>query len=213
MHYKKLDFGPNFSWGAATASYQIEGAYEKSGKGLSIWDAFANHKNGKNIKDKTNANVSCNHYHKYKDDVQLMKNMGLKAYRLSISWPRIIPGGLDGAVNEEGVAFYNALINELLANGIEPLVTLYHWDLPLSLQVERDGWLGGQKIQVAFEQYARVCFAKFGDRVKNWLTLNEEWFVVPHKRRFGQCPKMGELSESLAPHMARAVETMRAARF
>ncbi|TYZ58837.1 hypothetical protein PybrP1_005137 [[Pythium] brassicae (nom. inval.)] len=169
---EKVTFPEGFVWGTATASYQIEGATEEGGRGDSIWDAFSRTP-GKVLNGHTGA-VAVDHYHRYKEDVQLMKNMGLKSYRLSISWPRIIPAGV-GAVNEEGVAFYNNLINELLANGIEPLVTLYHWDLPLPLLTEFDGWLGGKHIQDAFAAYARVCFARFGDRVKSWLTLNEPW--------------------------------------
>ncbi|KAF1314628.1 Beta-galactosidase, partial [Globisporangium splendens] len=169
---ERIEFPENFMWGTATASYQIEGATEEGGRGDSIWDAFSRTP-GKVFNGDTGA-VAVDHYHRYKEDVQLMKNMGLKAYRLSLAWPRIIPAGV-GKVNEEGVDFYNRLIDELIANGIEPLVTLYHWDLPLPLLVEYDGWLGGKYIQDAFAAYARVCFQRFGDRVKNWLTLNEPW--------------------------------------
>ncbi|KAJ0396578.1 hypothetical protein P43SY_003319 [Pythium insidiosum] len=168
----ELQFPDGFIWGTATASYQIEGASEEGGRGDSIWDAFARTP-GKVINGDTGARA-VDHYHRFHEDIQLMKNMGLKHYRLSIAWPRIMPAGV-GAVNEEGVAFYNRLIDALLANGIEPLVTLYHWDLPLALQIEHDGWLGGKLIQDAFAAYARVCFERFGDRVKHWLTLNEPW--------------------------------------
>lgn len=167
-----LRFPEGFIWGTATASYQIEGATNEGGRGDCIWDAYA--RTPGKVKNMDTGAVAVDHYHRYKEDVQLMKNMGLKYYRLSIAWPRIIPAGI-GEVNEEGVAFYNRLIDELKANGIEPLVTLYHWDLPLALQVEYDGWLGGDVIQDAFEKYARVCFDRFGDRVKHWLTLNEPW--------------------------------------
>ncbi|KAE9342817.1 Beta-glucosidase 4 [Phytophthora fragariae] len=169
---KELKFPDGFMWGTATASYQVEGALSEGGRGDSIWDAFSRTP-GKVVNGDT-GEKAVDHYHRYKEDVQLMKKMGLKAYRLSIAWPRIIPAGV-GKVNEEGVEFYNKLIDELLANGITPLVTLYHWDLPLALQTEYDGWLGGKFIQDAFAQYARVCFQRFGDRVKNWLTLNEPW--------------------------------------
>ncbi|TMW61451.1 hypothetical protein Poli38472_012642 [Pythium oligandrum] len=169
---QELRFPDNFIWGTATASYQIEGATDEGGRGDSIWDAFARTP-GKVINMDTGARAD-DHYHRYKEDVQHMKSMGLKNYRFSIAWPRIIPAGV-GAVNEEGVAFYNNLINELLANGIEPLITLYHWDLPLALQTEYDGWLGGEFIQNAFVEYARVCFDRFGDRVKRWLTFNEPY--------------------------------------
>ncbi|KAG3161517.1 Beta-glucosidase 7 [Phytophthora cactorum] len=169
---KELKFPEGFMWGTATASYQVEGAVNEGGRGDCIWDAFSRTP-GKVVNGDT-GKKAVDHYHRHKDDVQLMKKMGLKAYRLSIAWPRIIPAGV-GKVNEEGVEFYNNLINELLANDIAPLVTLYHWDLPLALQTEYDGWLGGKFIQDAFVQYARVCFQRFGDRVKNWLTLNEPW--------------------------------------
>jgi beta-glucosidase len=172
MSKEDVKFPEGFIWGTATASYQIEGAFNEGGRGLSIWDAFSKTP-GKVINGDT-GDVAVNHYHLYKQDVQLMKNMGLKHYRFSIAWPRIIPAGI-GEVNEEGVAFYNNLINELIANGIQPIVTLYHWDLPLALATEYDGWLGGKKIQEAFVAYAKVCFERFGDRVKNWLTFNEPW--------------------------------------
>ncbi|OWZ22143.1 Beta-glucosidase [Phytophthora megakarya] len=168
---KEIRFPDKFLWGAATASYQVEGAVNEGGRGASIWDAFS-HTPGKTKNGET-GDVAIDHYHRYKEDVALMKSMGLKAYRFSIAWPRIIPAGV-GAVNEEGVQFYNNLINELLANGIEPMATLYHWDLPLALQTEFDGFLGEQ-IHEHFALYARVCFERFGDRVKNWITMNEPW--------------------------------------
>ncbi|TYZ54921.1 hypothetical protein PybrP1_000100 [[Pythium] brassicae (nom. inval.)] len=140
-----------------------------------MWDAFSRTP-GKTVNGETGA-VAIDHYHRYKEDVQLMKNMGLKHYRLSISWPRILPAGT-GSVNEQGVDFYNRLFDELLANGIEPLVTLYHWDLPLALVTEYDGWLGGKHVLDAFANFARVCFERFGDRVKTWLTINEPWICA-----------------------------------
>ncbi|GAB9470947.1 Beta-galactosidase [Globisporangium polare] len=167
-----VTFPEGFVWGTATASYQIEGATNEGGRGDCIWDAFSRTP-GKVFHGDT-GDVAVDHYHRYKEDVQLMKKMGLKSYRLSIAWPRIIPAGV-GKVNEQGVDFYNRLIDELIANGIEPLATLYHWDLPLPLLIEYDGWLGGKHIQDAFAEYARVCFSRFGDRVKSWLTLNEPW--------------------------------------
>ncbi|OQR94490.1 glycoside hydrolase [Achlya hypogyna] len=168
-----LQFPEGFEWGTATASYQIEGAANEGGRGQSIWDAFSKTP-GKVLEGHT-GDKAVDHYHLYKEDVKLMANMGLKHYRLSISWPRVLPTGFTDHVNEEGIAFYNNLIDELLANGITPIVTLYHWDLPLALQTEYDGLLGGKVLIDAFAAYARLCFQRFGDRVKQWLTLNEPW--------------------------------------
>jgi len=168
-----IKFPEKFIWGAATASYQIEGGWLEGGKGFSIWDAFS-HIPGKIVNGDT-ADVACDHYHKYKEDIALMAAMGLKYYRLSFSWSRIMPNGY-GQVNPEGIKFYSDLIDTLLENGITPWVTLYHWDLPLALQFEFDGWLN-PKMADFFKEYARVCFEYFGDRVKNWITLNEPWVV------------------------------------
>ncbi|MCI0696604.1 GH1 family beta-glucosidase [candidate division KSB1 bacterium] len=164
-------FPTDFVWGAATSSYQIEGAWLQGGKGLSIWDAFC-HTPGK-IKNDDTGDVACGHYHRFAGDVKLMAEMGLQAYRFSLSWPRIQPSG-QGRPNPEGIRFYSNLIDALLAHSITPWVTLYHWDLPLALQMEYDGWLN-PKLANFFADYAAVCFEVFGDRVKNWLTLNEPW--------------------------------------
>ena len=153
---------------------QIEGAYDTDGKGPSIWDSFCTIPN--RIKNGANGNSAINHYHQYKEDVALLKSQGFKAYRFSISWARILPEG-KGEVNEKGLQFYSNLIDELLENDIVPWVTLYHWDLPLALQTEEDGWLN-PKITDYFEDYAKLCFERFGDRVKNWITLNEPWVVA-----------------------------------
>jgi len=158
-------------WGAATASYQIEGAVREGGRGPSIWDAFT-HTPGKILNGDT-GDVACDHYHRIEQDVLLMKEAGLQAYRFSIAWPRIQPDG-KGAPNEVGIAFYNRLIDGLLEHGIEPWVTLYHWDLPLALQKECGGWLSREIVE-RFGTYAEICFDRFGDRVKNWITLNEPW--------------------------------------
>ena len=168
------NFPENFTWGSATSSYQIEGAADEAGKGPSIWDAFCTVPG--RVAKGDRGDIACDHYHRMREDVALMKAMGLKAYRFSIAWPRIMPSG-KGQVNAEGLQFYDDLINELLDQGIEPWVTLYHWDLPLALQMEEDGWLNGE-IANYFESYARVCFARFGDRVKHWITLNEPWVVA-----------------------------------
>lgn len=164
-------FPTDFIWGSATSSYQIEGAWLKGGKGFSIWDAFC-HIPGK-IKNHQTGDVACDHYHRFREDVKLMADMGLQAYRLSVSWPRIQPSGR-GKPNPEGIRFYSDLIDTLLDHKITPWITLYHWDLPLALQLEYDGWLN-PGLAVFFADYAAICFEAFGDRVKNWLTLNEPW--------------------------------------
>jgi len=167
-------FDDDFIWGTATSSYQIEGAAFIDGKGPSIWDAFSGIP-GKVHKNET-GEIACDHYHKYKEDIQLMKNMGITAYRFSIAWPRVMPTGKK-EINEKGIQFYNDLIDALLEAGITPWVTLYHWDLPLALQLEDDGWLG-ETISDHFAAYADLCFDRFGDRVKHWITLNEPWVVA-----------------------------------
>ena len=167
-------FPENFTWGTATSSYQIEGGWDKGGKGPSIWDAFCQIP-GK-ILNNEDGKVACDHFHRFKEDIALMRSLGLKAYRFSISWARLLPSGY-GAVNREGIEFYNNIIDELLLNDIQPWITLYHWDLPLALQFERDGWLGEQ-ISDLFANYAELCFREFGDRVKNWITINEAWVVA-----------------------------------
>ncbi len=166
-------FPQSFTWGTATSSYQIEGGWQQGGKGLSIWDAFA-HTPDKII-DGSNGDVTCDHYHKYKEDIALMAKQGLKTYRFSLSWPRIQPQG-HGKANKEGIEFYSDLIDTLLEHNIEPWITLYHWDLPVTLQLEYDGWLN-PKIADFFKAYADICFDAFGDRVKHWITLNEAWVV------------------------------------
>lgn len=163
-----MGFSKDFVWGAATASYQIEGAWNEDGKGANIWDDFS-HRPG-TIQDKSTGDVACDHYHLYKDDVKMMKDMGLKAYRFSISWSRIIPEGT-GAINQKGIDFYNNLINELIKNDITPYITLFHWDLPTALYV-RGGWLNPESSQW-FEYYTKVIAENFGDRVKHFITFNE----------------------------------------
>ncbi|WP_231510486.1 family 1 glycosylhydrolase [Fischerella sp. PCC 9605] len=162
-------FPKGFVWGVATSAYQIEGAVKEDGRGVSIWDPFA-HTPGK-IFDGTNADVAVDHYHRYKEDVQLMKAMGTKAYRFSIAWPRIFPEGR-GAVNPKGLDFYNRLVDELLTNGIEPFPSLYHWDLPQTLQDRYGGW-ESRETALAFADYAGYVTEKLSDRVKRFFTLNE----------------------------------------
>jgi beta-glucosidase len=166
----RLVFPKDFIWGTATAAYQIEGAWEADGKGESIWDRFS-HIPG-NVDNGDTGDVACDHYHRWRDDVALMKEMELKAYRFSVAWPRVLPAGR-GKINLAGMDFYGRLVDALLEAGIEPYVTLYHWDLPQSLQDE-GGW-PARKIVDAFVEYAEVVSRALGDRVKNWITLNEPW--------------------------------------
>ena len=170
----RKSFPPNFTWGTATSAYQIEGAWQEGGKGLHIWDVFA-HTPGKTARGE-NGDVACDHYHHFRDDIKLMAGLGLRAYRFSILWTRIQPDGM-GEVNRAGVDFYSELIDELLAHGITPWVTLHHWDMPAALQLEHDGWLGRETTDY-FAAYARICFEHFGDRVKHWITLNESWVIA-----------------------------------
>ncbi|MEI2401906.1 glycoside hydrolase family 1 protein [Niallia taxi] len=163
-----MKFPKDFLFGAASASYQVEGAWNEDGKGVTNWDVFSKIP-GKTFEG-TNGDVAVDHYHRYKEDVRLMAEMGLESYRFSISWARIIPDG-DGEINEKGIQFYNNLIDECLKYGIVPFVTLYHWDLPLPL--EEDGSWTNKRTANAFAKYAEVCFKAFGDRVKHWITFNE----------------------------------------
>lgn len=166
----RSDFPDGFVFGVATSAHQVEGARREGGKGDSIWDVFSETK-GK-IKDGSNADVAVDQYNRYKEDVELMSKLGFDAYRFSISWPRIFPDGLGTNANESGIAYYNDLINFLLEKGIQPYVTLYHWDLPHNLHESIGGWLS-EKIVEYFASYAETCFASFGDRVKHWITINE----------------------------------------
>ena len=175
-------FPKDFALGVATASYQIEGAWREDGRGASIWDAFCQVPG--RIADGATGDVACDHYHRYAEDIALIKGMGLGHYRFSIAWPRILPAGI-GTPNPKGIAFYDRLIDALLEAGIRPWVTLYHWDLPLALQVERDGWLNPD-IAGLFADYAAICFKAFGDRVKRWTTLNEPWVSAVQGHNIGK---------------------------
>jgi len=194
MSDKKIVFPKEFVWGAATASYQIEGAWGVDGKGESIWDRFS-HTPGKIDNDDT-GDVACDHYHRWPEDVALMKAMGLKAYRFSVAWARVIPKGL-GKVNEAGLDFYNRLVDGLLEAGIEPYVTLYHWDLPQRLQDE-GGWPARMVVET-FTEYADVVSRSLGDRVKKWITFNEPHvsaFIGYHEGR--HAPGHTDLHEAIA---------------
>ncbi|KAF8965774.1 glycoside hydrolase family 1 protein [Flammula alnicola] len=167
----------NFLWGFATASFQIEGSSDVDGRGKSIWDDFAKIP-GKTL-DGKNGDVATDSYRLWKEDLALLADYGVKAYRFSISWSRIIPlGGRDDPVNPKGIEFYSKLIDALLENGITPFVTLYHWDLPQALHDRYGGWLNKDEIVKDYVNYTRICFEAFGDRVKHWLTINEPWCVA-----------------------------------
>jgi beta-glucosidase len=161
-------FPAGFLWGAATAAYQVEGAVDEDGRGRSIWDTFS-HTPGR-VRDGHTGDVACDHYHRFGEDVALLANLGLSAYRFSIAWPRIQPDGA-GAANPEGLAHYDRLVDTLLAAGITPLPTLYHWDLPQALE-DRGGWLS-RDTAARFAEYAGIVAARLGDRVSRWITLNE----------------------------------------
>jgi len=163
-----MSFPKDFVWGAATAAYQIEGAAFEDNKGLSVWDDCC--KIDGFVKDGHTGAIACDHYHKYKEDIQLMKKMGLNSYRLSISWPRVLPEGI-GKINEKGLDFYERLIDELLANGITPYVTLFHWDFPHELFL-KGGWLNEDSSNW-FAEYTKIIAKRLSDRVSNWITQNE----------------------------------------
>jgi beta-glucosidase len=163
-------FPPDFRWGAATAAYQIEGAARVDGRGESVWDRFAATP-GK-VRNGDSGEIACDFYHRYRDDVALMRQLGLDAFRFSVAWPRVFPGGR-GRVNEEGLDFYDRLVDELLANGITPFATLFHWDTPQALE-EAGGWPERETAE-AFVAYAEAVAARLGDRVRHWVTHNEPW--------------------------------------
>jgi beta-glucosidase len=165
-------FPPDFVWGAATASFQIEGAATEDGRGESVWDRFCATP-GK-VRNGDNGAIACDFYHRYRDDIALMRELGIDAFRLSIAWPRVIPGGR-GPVNEKGLDFYDRLIDELLGNGITPYVTLFHWDTPQAIEDE-GGWPVRGTVD-AFEAYVEAVAGRLGDRVGHWITHNEPWVV------------------------------------
>ena len=163
-----MGFSKNFVWGGASASYQVEGAAYEDGKGPSIWDAFC--KEPGRILDGQSGDVACDHYHRYQEDVDIMRDIGYKAYRFSTSWPRILPEGT-GQINEKGLDFYDRLVDSLLEAGIEPYLTLYHWDYPLALY-HRGGWMNPDSPKW-FAEYADIVARRLGDRVKHFFTINE----------------------------------------
>uniref|UniRef100_A0ACD5Y0Z1 Uncharacterized protein n=1 Tax=Avena sativa TaxID=4498 RepID=A0ACD5Y0Z1_AVESA len=169
----RKSFPKGFVFGTGSASYQYEGAVKEGGRGPTVWDKFA-HTPGK-IADGNNGDVALDFYHRYKEDLQLVKDMNMDAFRFSIAWSRILPNGsLSGGVNKQGVAFYNNLINEVIAKGLVPYVTIHHWDTPLALEDKYGGFLS-EKIVKDYVDFAEVCFKEFGDRVMYWTTFNEPW--------------------------------------
>ncbi|CAM5558369.1 putative Beta-glucosidase [Streptomyces afghaniensis 772] [Streptomyces afghaniensis] len=162
------EFPAGFFFGAATASYQIEGAYDQDGRGPSIWDTFCREPG--RVADGATGDVACDHYHRYREDIALLRELGVDSYRFSIAWPRIQPAG-SGPANSAGLDFYDRLVDELLASGISPAATLYHWDLPQALE-DRGGWRVRETAE-RFAEYAGVVAARLGDRVDRWITLNE----------------------------------------
>jgi beta-glucosidase len=176
-----LSFPEGFSWGTATAAYQIEGAARMDGRGLSVWDTFSRVPG--NVQRGDTGDIACDSYHRYREDVALMASLGVNAYRFSISWPRVVPGGR-GAVNQKGLDYYRALLDELGEHGIAPAATLYHWDLPQELQDE-GGWAVRSTAQ-RFADYAATVAEALGDRVARWITVNEPQVVASHGYRTGE---------------------------
>jgi beta-glucosidase len=166
-------FPPDFVWGAATAAYQVEGAVGEDGRGESIWDRYS--AGPGNVVNGDTGVVACDSYHRHGEDLRLIRELGLDAFRFSIAWPRVLPDGT-GRVNAAGLDYYDRIVDELLASGIEPYVTLYHWDLPQALE-DRGGWPSRATVD-AFTEYAEVVVSRLGDRVRNWITQNEPWVVA-----------------------------------
>ncbi|XP_061983114.1 beta-glucosidase 12-like [Populus nigra] len=172
--FSRYSFPDDFVFGTSSSAYQYEGETNKHGRGPAIWDTFTE-EHTERINDHSNGNVAVDFYHRYKEDVQRMKEMGMDAFRFSISWSRVLPHGrLSAGVNEEGIKFYNDLIDDLLKNGLQPYVTLFHWDSPQALEDKYGGFLSSNIVN-DFRDFVDLCFQKFGDRVKKWITLNEPW--------------------------------------
>lgn len=207
-----MSFGKNFVWGAATASYQIEGGAYEDGKGLNIFDTFCQIPG--RIDNNDNGDIACDHYHRWKEDIALMKQIGIKAYRFSLSWSRILPEGI-GKINPKGIEFYNNIINELLKNNIEPYITLYHWDLPLALD-KLGGWRNPDIVKW-FAEYAKIVAENFSDRVKHFITINEPQVIMVNGYQKGTIapglkltvPELLETSHNLLKSHGAAVATLR----
>lgn len=212
IHKKLRSFPDDFLWGSASAAYQVEGAWNEDGKGPSVWDVFSKIP-GKTFKG-TTGDVAVDHYHRYKEDIALMAELGLRAYRFSVSWPRIYPNG-KGELNEPGLAFYDSLINELLRNKIEPVLTIYHWDVPQALMDEYGAWESRQIIE-DFNNYCVTLYKRFGNRVKYWVTLNEQNYNTHHGFITGMHPpgttnrkRFYEANHILFLANAKAIESFR----
>ena len=205
---------PDFAWGTATASYQIEGAVDEDGRGTSIWDTFS-HTPGK-VDNGDTGDVACDHYHRWADDVELMARYGLNAYRFSVAWPRVQPTGR-GAPNQKGLDFYRRLVDRLRKRGIRPAATLYHWDLPQALQDDGAGWQNRDTVE-RFAEYSAIVYRALGDAVDWWITHNEPWVVAAIGHREGRhAPGLTDIVAELkvAHHLllshGRSVEAYRAA--
>lgn len=176
-----MGFSKEFMWGVAAAAYQIEGAYKEDGKGLNIWDVYSRLPGA--VKYNENGDVACDHYHRYKEDIAIMKEIGIKYYRFSVNWTRILPNGI-GKVNIKGIEFYNNLIDELLSNGIEPIMTMFHWDYPYELY-KKGGWLNSESSDW-FLEYAKILVDNFSDRVKYIVTINEPQIFIGLGFKYGE---------------------------
>jgi beta-glucosidase len=200
MRMNERQFPDGFLWGAATAAYQIEGAWEEDGKAPSIWDTFS-HTPGK-VHHGDTGDIATDSYHRYPEDIELLRRLGVGAYRFSVSWPRVLPTGRSssgsGDVNFKGLDYYGRLVDALLDAGITPVPTLYHWDLPQSLQDELGGW-ASRDVAFAFAEYAAIVAENLGDRVHRWITLNEPWVVATVGYRVGRhAPGHQDAAEAVA---------------
>lgn len=178
-------FPVGFAWGASTAAYQIEGGWNADGKGPSVWDTFSHQGGGRVYKDQT-GDVACGSYTLWEEDLKCIKQLGLTHYRFSLSWPRLLPDGTTGFINQKGIAYYDKVIDDLLANGITPLVTLYHFDLPQGVE-DQGGWKSEKTVDL-FTEYAHFCFDTFGSKVKWWITINEPHIIARYGYEEGRFP-------------------------
>lgn len=174
MTLDKSSFGDDFIWGVSSSAYQTEGAHISDGKGLSIWDVFT-HEYKRKIKDRSNGNIACDFYHRYKEDIDLIRQVGIPNFRFSLAWSRILPNGI-GSVNSKGIDYYHRVLDQCLEQGITPWVTLYHWDLPYALE-KKGGWTNRDVVSW-FSEFVHTCLHHYGDKVKHWMVLNEPMVFV-----------------------------------